>query len=154
MAIQVNGTSVITDARVLQNVTGLKTINSTSILGTGNIVTSGGWTSATSRTAVGSAPVTLTAGTYICAFFFFSDNNSGTRTISPISAVEYLHGSGYAEYLGANGALYHYNGTSETSTTAIQISNFGSIVALFHLTASATFTQSTRVVSMYYTKLS
>jgi hypothetical protein len=37
MAIKVNGTTVIDDSRVLSNVTGLKTINSTSILGSGNI---------------------------------------------------------------------------------------------------------------------
>mgnify|MGYP003115276835 CR=1 FL=1 len=38
--IEVNGTSVISSSRVLQNVTGLKTINSTSILGSGNIAIS------------------------------------------------------------------------------------------------------------------
>lgn len=37
MAIQVGGTTVINNSRVLSNVTGLKTINSTSILGSGNI---------------------------------------------------------------------------------------------------------------------
>jgi hypothetical protein len=37
MAIQVGGTTVIDNSRVLSNVTGLKTINSTSILGSGNI---------------------------------------------------------------------------------------------------------------------
>lgn len=37
MAIKVGGTSVISDSRVLENVTGLKTVNSTSILGSGNI---------------------------------------------------------------------------------------------------------------------
>tara|TARA_R110002153_G_scaffold208759_1_gene361307 strand:- start:237 stop:659 length:423 start_codon:yes stop_codon:yes gene_type:complete len=37
MAIQVNGTTVIDNSRVLSNVTGLKTINSTSILGSGDI---------------------------------------------------------------------------------------------------------------------
>ena len=37
MAIQVNGTTVIDDSRNLSNVTGLKTINSTSILGSGDI---------------------------------------------------------------------------------------------------------------------
>jgi len=37
MAIKVNGTTVVDDSRVLSNVTGLKTINSTSILGSGNI---------------------------------------------------------------------------------------------------------------------
>ena len=38
--IEVNGTSVINSSRVLQNVTGLKTVNSTSILGSGNIAIS------------------------------------------------------------------------------------------------------------------
>ena len=37
MAIKVNGTTVVDDSRVLSNVTGLKTINSTSILGSGDI---------------------------------------------------------------------------------------------------------------------
>jgi hypothetical protein len=37
MAIQVGGTTVIDNSRNLQNVGGLKTINSTSILGSGNI---------------------------------------------------------------------------------------------------------------------
>ena len=37
MAIQVGGTTVIDNSRNLQNVGGLKTINSTSIVGSGNI---------------------------------------------------------------------------------------------------------------------
>jgi len=37
MAIKVNGTTVIDDSRNLQNVQGIKTINNTSILGSGNI---------------------------------------------------------------------------------------------------------------------
>lgn len=37
MAIQVGGTTVIDDSRNLTNVGGLKTVNSTSILGSGNI---------------------------------------------------------------------------------------------------------------------
>jgi|TARA_R110000822_G_scaffold153443_1_gene292919 hypothetical protein len=49
MAIQVSGTTVIDDSRNLVNVTGLKTINSTSILGSGNIVAG----SSTSADAVG-----------------------------------------------------------------------------------------------------
>ena len=40
MAIQVGGTSVISNNRVLQNVTGLKTVNGSSILGSGNITIS------------------------------------------------------------------------------------------------------------------
>jgi len=37
MAIKVNGTTVINDSRVLSDVTGLKTVGGTSILGSGNI---------------------------------------------------------------------------------------------------------------------
>lgn len=37
MAIKVNGTTVIDDSKVLSNVTGLKTVGGTSILGSGNI---------------------------------------------------------------------------------------------------------------------
>lgn len=43
MAIKISGTTVISDTAVLQNVTGLKTINGEAILGTGNIVTSGNY---------------------------------------------------------------------------------------------------------------
>ena len=42
MAIQVGGTSVISNNRVLENVSGLKTINGTSILGSGDITAGGG----------------------------------------------------------------------------------------------------------------
>ena len=40
MAIQVGGTTVINNSRVLQNVSGLKTINNNSLLGSGNITIS------------------------------------------------------------------------------------------------------------------
>ena len=42
MAIKVSGTEVITNNSVLQNVTGLKTVNSESILGSGDISAGGG----------------------------------------------------------------------------------------------------------------
>ena len=41
MAIQVSGTTVISNNAVLQNVTGLKTVNNNSLLGSGNITISG-----------------------------------------------------------------------------------------------------------------
>lgn len=50
MAIQVGGTTVIDNSRVLQNVSGLKTVNGSSILGSGNI-TAGGGTSGGKLTA-------------------------------------------------------------------------------------------------------
>ena len=40
MAIQVGGTTVINNSRVLQNVSGLKTVNNNSLLGSGNITIS------------------------------------------------------------------------------------------------------------------
>jgi hypothetical protein len=44
MAIQVGGTTVISDTRVLSSVTGLKTVGGTSILGSGDIATGGSTT--------------------------------------------------------------------------------------------------------------
>ena len=38
MAIKVGGTSVISDSRVLENVTGLKTVDGQSLLGSGDII--------------------------------------------------------------------------------------------------------------------
>lgn len=43
MAIKISGDTIVTDSKVLQNVTGFKTINSQEILGTGNIQTSGNY---------------------------------------------------------------------------------------------------------------
>jgi len=44
MAIQVGGTTVISDTRVLSSVTGLKTVGGSSILGSGDIATGGSTT--------------------------------------------------------------------------------------------------------------
>jgi hypothetical protein len=54
MAIKVNGTTVINDSRTLQNVGGLKTVNGTSIVGSGNI-------------SAGASTTVYAVGTYICA---------------------------------------------------------------------------------------
>ena len=62
MAIKVGGTSVISDSRVLENVTGLKTVNSTSILGSGNI----------------SAGASTTTGG-VATYGFFRDTSGVTR---------------------------------------------------------------------------
>jgi hypothetical protein len=61
MSIKVGGTSVISDSRVLENVTGLKTVNSTSVLGSGNIDTSVSSSLATSFT------LSKSSGTYTVA---------------------------------------------------------------------------------------
>jgi hypothetical protein len=76
MAIQVSGTEVISNSRVLSNVTGLKTVNSTSLLGSGNIAAG----APTDGTSVGStrllgshlngnlAPLATTAGSNLHYF--------------------------------------------------------------------------------------
>lgn len=66
MAIQVNGTPVITDSKVLQNVTGLKTVNSNSILGSGDIAIDQGPALGTTVTLLGTA----------------TGSNSGSATVS------------------------------------------------------------------------
>lgn len=55
MAIQINGTTVLSDSRVLSNVTGLKTVNSNSILGSGNIAIDQGPALGTTLTFLGEA---------------------------------------------------------------------------------------------------
>lgn len=55
MAIKVGGTTVINDSRVLQNVSGLKTVNSTSLLGSGNISIDSGPSIGTTKTYIGAA---------------------------------------------------------------------------------------------------
>ena len=64
MAIQVGGTTVINNSRVLQNVTGLKTVNNNSLLGSGNIT-------------ISASDVKTNAYTY------FSNNRYGTPAHSP-----------------------------------------------------------------------
>lgn len=88
MAIQVGGTTVINNSRKLQNVTGLKTINGSSLLGTSDISISSGPGLGVTKTSIGSATgansggatVSCAAGkwyTVVCS----SDNQGG-----PISA--------------------------------------------------------------------
>lgn len=64
MALQVGGTTVVDDSRVLQNVSGLKTINSNSILGSGDI-------------AISSSDVAANG------YAYFNTNQYGRQTISP-----------------------------------------------------------------------
>jgi ornithine cyclodeaminase/alanine dehydrogenase-like protein (mu-crystallin family) len=64
MAIKVNNTTVIDDSRNLQNVQGIKTINNTSILGSGNI----------------SAGATSTAGA-VGAYALCRDDSGSATTI-------------------------------------------------------------------------
>ena len=67
MAIQVSGTEVISNSRVLSNVTGLKTVNSTSLLGSGDI-------------AAGASTVYGAVGTYVMACYLNSWSDAGSST--------------------------------------------------------------------------
>lgn len=89
MAIQVGGTTVIDNSRVLQNVTGLKTVGGTSILGSGDIsLPTGGPGIGVTKTNLGtSSGSNAGGGTVSCAAGKWyavtcsSDNQGG-----PISA--------------------------------------------------------------------
>ena len=81
MAIQVNGTTVIDNSRVLSNVTGLKTINSTSILGSGNI-------------AAGASTTWAAVGTYTTGLVFDGTIRSGGYTYSGSDIyLQYFNGN-------------------------------------------------------------
>jgi len=110
MAIKVNGTTVIDDSRNLQNVQGIKTINNTSILGSGNI-------SAGASTTVGAVGTygflqypspqgpgyTLAAsGTYPR----WVNANGGTWTASYPSGTWQLHGRIDNAYGGTSSSLW------------------------------------------------
>ena len=74
MAIKVNGTTVIDDSRNLQNVQGIKTINSTSILGSGDI----------------SAGATSTAGA-VGAYALCRNDSGVTRTVGGSESASNLY---------------------------------------------------------------
>ena len=86
MAIQVNGTTVIDDSRNLSNVGGLKTINGSSIIGSGDI-TAGG-TSPFSYTSVVTGTygrydfnsVTIPSGATVATIMVRPTISSGTNT--------------------------------------------------------------------------
>jgi hypothetical protein len=98
MAIKVNGTTVVDDSRVLSNVTGLKTINSTSILGSGDI-------------AVGASTTFGAVGTYCVGY---GSNNTGYSTGDTIagSAIGYDDGGSFN---GGGMSKFLYSGGSSSS---------------------------------------
>lgn len=100
MAIQVGGTTVINNSRVLQNVSGLKTINSTSILGSGDISVSG----STTWNAV---------GTYALARFTGSTDAGGTTSGANLDPASTGTISDYYSYSDPNSnTVYISNGNS------------------------------------------
>jgi hypothetical protein len=76
MALQIAGTTVVNNSRGLENITNLKTVNSQSILGTGNITAgaandifwenaqtvSANYTLGTNRNAMTAGPITINNG--------------------------------------------------------------------------------------------
>lgn len=73
MAIKINGTTVIDDSRNLSNVGGLKTVNGTSLVGSGNI-------------SAGASTTTGAVGTYALlrenTVGYFTSNKSANDTVS------------------------------------------------------------------------
>lgn len=81
MAIKVNGTTVIDDSRNLSNVGGLKTVNGTSILGSGNI--SAG--ASTTNGAVGTYAVLFDPGNLVD----FGGTNAGSNFTKAVSIEKF-----------------------------------------------------------------
>ena len=85
MAIQVSGTEVISNSRVLSNVTGLKTVNSTSLLGSGDIAAGLsynllGTIATTSGTTVTLSSLTLTSYKLLYCISDAISSNTSTAT--------------------------------------------------------------------------
>ena len=130
MAIKVNGTTVIDDSRNLSNIAGgLKTINSTSIIGSGNI-------SAGASTTYGAV------GTYVFAFIPYNGTTINPGSTHSASTLQYYEVSGqYArgikEEIGGssnystglsgtwrmmNGKIYHYSNGDRYGAIFVRIS--------------------------------
>ena len=108
MAIQVNGTTVIDNSRNLSNVGGLKTVNSTSLLGSGNIATG--------------ASTTLGAvGTYILARDTSSTTvnevyKSGrTTAASNLESMAYTGGTAALQRIATSTSYTAQGGNQDTS---------------------------------------
>lgn len=121
MAIKVNGTTVIDDSRNLSNIAGgLKTVNNTSLIGSGNI-------SAGASTDLGAV------GTY--AFLFRNGNHTQGDTIAG-SSLTYVGFSSSGDAMGDQNLLSLYltgNGGSPSGTWRIMSRN--------RYTQSGTFNQ-------------
>jgi hypothetical protein len=110
MAIKVNGTTVINDSRVLSDVTGLKTVGGTSILGSGNI-------DAGASTAVNGV------GTYTLAVDTgMTDSSSGNSYVYKAGRTASGSAIRTRAVLAAFGVSGTYTGTS-TSGTSVSIAD-------------------------------
>ena len=130
MAIKVNGTTVIDDSRNLSNVGGLKTVNGTSLVGSGNI-------SAGASTTYGAV------GTYIVAY---PDNTNyyaiGSGTIA--GNALYVQGS-------ADGMQTWFN-NAENYGTKVNVNLSGTWRA--HTSSRAYSYQNTRRTSNLWLRIS
>lgn len=104
MAIQVNGTTVIDNSRVLSNVTGLKTINSNSVLGSGDI-------------AVGASTTAGDVGTYTVGrpenetIYNTGDTVSGSSLRVTVSGAWYYTGNWQRVGAGGSDTPSYYGST-------------------------------------------
>lgn len=117
MAIQVNGTTVIDNSRVLSNVTGLKTINSTSILGSGNI-SAGGATALLNRSDVAGTSSYVFTGfnsslydAYVVDFHGIQNSSGGSPWLMEFSS------NGGSSYISAVRSVNQYTSNSGSSTS-------------------------------------
>tara|TARA_R100001129_G_scaffold83988_1_gene57101 strand:- start:436 stop:834 length:399 start_codon:yes stop_codon:yes gene_type:complete len=105
MAFKVGSTSVISGSRVLENVTGLKTVNSTSILGSGDIP-------ASQYDYIGSIKNTAAPGTG------FGSSLSVVTGDLLIINVDYAAGSAFGEILVDSTSQASYSAPQKIRMTA------------------------------------
>lgn len=124
MAIKVNGTSVISDSRVLENVTGLKTVGSTSLLGSGDIAVGSSTTYGAVGTYVGAHRVTATNVSYNGG-----DTVSGSdlKTVTSGNTRFAFSGQEPSSELGSSGL----SGTWRQMSTTIRLDYVGGLSGLF-----------------------
>lgn len=102
MAIKVGGTSVISDSRVLENVTGLKTIDGTDLLGSGDITTTDEKAEVYGYAAYRSGTATLYPGFNVGTYVNFGGQGSMTAT-GTFTNGQYESGPNYGsnQYYGS-----------------------------------------------------
>jgi len=115
MAIQINGTTVIDNSRTLSNVSGLKTINSTSILGSGNI-------------AAGSSTTYGAVGTYVWGFTVSTGiaNNSTKAGSSIYPAGDFYYMTSLGGDSGSASFIHTQGGTALSGTWRVMGRSMGS----------------------------
>ena len=129
MAIQVGGTEVISNNRVLSGVNGLKTVGGQSILGSGDIAAGGApWNAADGTTAgVGSGNVFVAGsnntGRYFVGYFQSTSNNANHFGFQVNGNNSFVQVTGYqnGRYVGntnADGPLYANTTVYTANTTS------------------------------------